>query len=729
MAQRFSIGWLAGLACLAASPALADAAQELAREQATAANVTIVRDDWGIAHVHGHSDADAVFGMIYAEAEDDFGRIETNYLTALGRLSEAEGEKSLMRDLRARLYVDPDDLKARYAASPPWLQKLMDAWADGLNYYLATHPRVRPQVLTHFEPWMALSFSEGSIGGDIEHVSLADLAHFYHEPDGEIAEAPRPPALAEDSGSNGIAVAPANTQSHHALLLINPHTSYYFRSELQVASDEGLNAYGAATWGQFFLYQGFNERLGWMHTTSQADTVDRFVETIVHQGEDVFYRYGGALRPLQKSQVTLSFRQPDGSMGRRTFVIYKTHVGPIVARAPDLRWIAEAMMYDPVKALEQSFLQTKARTWAEYGQAMALEANTSNNTVYADADGTIAYLNPQFIPRRNPGLDYSQVVDGSDPAADWHGLHALAESPHILNPATGYIFNTNDAPWTNAGAASPRAADFPRYMARGGENMRGVHAASLLAGRQDFTLEALRAAAFDPRLPGFDLLIPRLMAAYDADDLGDPLKTALAGQAALLRGWDRRWGADSAATTLAVYWGEALWRALGKKPSGGAVADYDEVVANASPDQMLQALAAASDQLSADFGDWKVPWGQVNRFQRLNDDLVQSPSDAAPSTAVPFTSAHWGSLAAIDGERYPGIKKRYGDRGNSFVAVVEFGPRVRALAITAGGESGDPASRHFTDEAARFAAGDLREVYFYPDQLTGHTERTYHPGG
>jgi acyl-homoserine-lactone acylase len=272
------IGVLLVLVVLAiAAPALG-ADPSLVRWKAQAARVTIVRDDWGIAHVHGHSDADAVFGMIYAQAEDDFGRIEQNYLVSLGRLSEAEGETALMQDLRARLYVDPADLQGRYRQSPAWLRALMDAWADGLNYYLATHPNVRPKVITQFEPWMALSFSEGSIGGDVERISLSGLADFYNQPVNQLAEDERLARLRDPSGSNGIAIAPANTRDHHALLLINPHTSFYFRSELQMSSDAGLDAYGAATWGQFFLYQGFNPRLGWMHTSSQSDAVDSFLE-------------------------------------------------------------------------------------------------------------------------------------------------------------------------------------------------------------------------------------------------------------------------------------------------------------------------------------------------------------------------------------------------------------------------------------------------------------------
>ena len=700
--------------------------QEKARWRAEAGRVTIVRDDWGIAHVHGHTDAEAVFGMVYAQAEDDFHRIEVNYLTNLGRMSEAESETFMAQDLRARLYVDPADLKDRYAKAPASLRALMDAWADGLNYFLAKHPKVKPEAITHFEPWMALGFSEGSIGGDIERVSLADLADFYGIPRVASLEMAQEVRLATPTGSNGIAIAPSNTVDHHALLLINPHTSYYFRSELQMTSDEGLNAYGAATWGQFFLYQGFNDHLGWMHTSSHSNAVDQYLETIVHKGGRAFYRYGSDLRPVSVSDVSINYRTPDGGMAEKTFAVFKTHHGPIVARSGE-KWVAEAMMFKPVEALEQGFGLTKARDFKSYMKVMELKANTSNNTVYADVDGNIAYLHPQFIPRRDDRFDYDKPLDGSDPATDWKGVHDLNDAPHLLNPAVGWIQNTNNGPYTAAGPDSPKVGDFPRYMDDSGENMRGLHAIAVLTGRHDFTLDRLVTAAFDPNLPGFKILIPALLKAYDATPGVDPLKASLADQIASLRAWDEKWGLDSVQTSLAVYWGEALWKAAGQ-PLEARTVDYAAILGATTDAQKLAALKAASDKISADFGTWRTPWGEINRFQRRTDDLVQQYSDTAPSLPVGFTSSQWGSLASISGRKTPDLKRRYGDNGNSFVAAIEFGPRIRARAVTAGGESGDPASKHFTDEATRYVTGNLREVYFYPDQLKGHTERTYRPG-
>jgi acyl-homoserine-lactone acylase len=674
------------------------------RWQQEARAATIVRDDWGIAHVRGKTDADAVFGAIYAQAEDDFNRIKTNYLNALGRLAEAEGEPAVWQDLRMKLFINPDTLRAQYRASPDWLKRLMTAWADGLNYYLAIHPAVQPRVITRYEPWMALSFTEGSIGGDIESISLEELEEFYGGREDTLLQQGRGAEADEErSASNGFAIAPANTVSHRALLLINPHTTFFFRSELQMTSDEGLDAYGAVTWGQFFIYQGFNDRLGWMHTSTGADAIDEYAETVVRRGNRFFYRYAGKERPLWSHRVSVPYRTSTG-MKTRSFEVFRSHHGPIV-RAEGGKWISVRLMEKPIEALSQSFLRTRARSLAAYRRAMELHANSSNNTVYADADGHIAYFHPQFIPRRSDAFDWSRPVDGSDPATEWHGVHGVEDSPHVIDPPNGWIQNVNNWPYSAAGQYSPRRERFPAYMDRAGESPRGLHAISVLQGRKDFTPERLRGAAFAR-------LVPALLAAYDSLKDENGLESKLGEPVAELRRWDYRWSAASVATSLAVYWGDTL-KALGGN----------------TPPQLLEALAAAVERLQRDFGTWKTPWGEINRFQRLTADLVQPFSDSAPSIAVPFTSAAWGSLASFGARTYPGTRRRYGTYGNTFVAVVEFGKdSVRAMAVTAGGESGHPGSSHFKDQGERYASGRLRDVYFYPSQLQGHTERAYHPG-
>jgi acyl-homoserine-lactone acylase len=692
---------------------------------ARAARVTIIRDDWGIAHVYGKSDADAVFGMIYAQAEDDFNRVEQNYLTSTGRLAEADGEGAVMQDLRQRLFMDSTALKQQYDSSPPWLKDLMVAWADGLNFYLQKHPAVKPRAITRFEPWMPLTYSEGSIGGDIETISLAGLEDFYGKGPKTVSRAIST-EVPEPTGSNGFAIAPANTVDHQALLLINPHTSFFFRSELQMVSEEGLNAYGAATWGQFFIYQGWNDRLGWMHTSSGVDAVDEFAETIVKRGDSTFYKVGDEEKPVTSQRITIRYKSGTG-LAKKEFTVFRTEHGPVV-RSTDGKWITVSLMHEPVKALTESFSRTKARTYQEFRKTVELQANSSNNTIYADADGNIAYFHASFVPRRDTLLDWDKPVDGSNPAARWDGLLSVDQLPTLFNPPNGWIQNTNNWPWSAAGSNSPKVKDFPRYVERYPENPRGLHAVRVLDGKKDFTLQGLIDAAFDSYQPAFALILPPLIRDYDHLPAKDPLKQKLVEQIKLLRSWDYRWSASSIPTSLAVYWGEIFSRKISSEDDGEYESVYDWMARGAPAATRLGALAEASDRLEKDFGTWKTPWGEINRFQRLTDDIVHPFNDNGASIPVPFTSARWGSLASFGGRWDRPTRKFYGAYGNSFVAAVQFGDSVRARAVTAGGESGDPKSKHFNDQAERYASGDLRPVYFYRDQLKGHTEREYHPG-
>jgi len=720
----------ASLASAAPTPSRDQSDPDLTRWQQQARHVTILRDDWGVAHIYGKTDADAVFGMIYAQAEDDFNRVETNYLNSLGRLAEAEGQSKIYQDLRQKLFIDPNALKTQYAVSPAWLKTLMNAFADGLNFYLLKHPEVKPRVIQRFEPWMALSFTEGSIGGDIERINLDQLQAFYgkavmaHTASVNRIEADGNEP--EPSGSNGIAIAPSNTAAHHALLLINPHTSFFFRSELQMVSDEGLNAYGAVTWGQFFIYQGFNDRAGWMHTSSGVDAVDEYLETVQKRGAGFSYKYGNEERPLRATEITVPYKTPTG-ITEKKFTVYRTHHGPIIREAGG-KWVSIQLMQEPIKALMQSYLRTKARNYNSYRQLMELKANSSNNTIFADADGDIAYFHGNFIPRRDTSFDFTKPVDGSNPATDWRGLLSVDETPHLLNPAGGWLYNVNNWPWSGAGPSSLKQADYPAYVESGIESARGLHAIRVLHDTKDFTLDSLMTAAYDSYLPWFEKTLPALAKAWDGMPAGDPLKTELAGQIEALRSWDLRWSVTSIPTSLAVFWGEDIRKHAAPEAKKLNIPAEDYVSARVPPRQLLESLAAASNQLNAEFGTWKTPWGSINRFQRLTGDIVQPFNDTAPSIPVGFTSSMWGSLASFGARAYPGTKKWYGTSGNSFVAVVEFGKTVRAKAVTAGGESGHPDSPHFDDEANRYSTGNLRDVYFYKSQLKGHTERDYHPG-
>jgi acyl-homoserine lactone acylase PvdQ len=543
----------------------------------------------------------------------------------------------------------------------------MNAFADGLNFYLAQHPDVKPRVIRHFEPWMALSFTEGSIGGDIEKIRLDQLQALY----GRLPVVATPAQEEfdpEPRGSNGAAIAPSNTVNRHALLLINPHTSFYFRSELQMVSGEGLNAYGAATWGQFFCYQGFNEHAGWMHTSSGVDAVDEYLETVTKKGDHYVYEYGNEERPLTESLITIPYKT-DSGLAEKKFTIYRSHHGPVVREANG-KWVAIRLMKEHIKALEQSYLRTKATNYKSYLQTMELKANSSNNTIFADADGDIAYFHGNYIPRRDTKYDWTKPVDGSTSATEWQGLLNIDETPHLLNPQSGWLYNSNNWPWSAAGPSSPKREDYPAYVESGGESARGLHAVRVLSDKKDFTLDSLIAAAYDSYLTWFEKPIPALIKAWDAAPDSNPLKARTAEQIAVLRKWDLRWNVDSVATSLAIFWADQARRLAG---SGGRGAGRGGAQLEEAPaEQLLAGLVAASDQLERDFGTWKTPWGDINRFQRLDDAITPHFDDKAPSIPVGFPSATWGSLASFGARPYPGTKKWYGASGNSFVAVVEF---------------------------------------------------------
>ncbi|MEP5763357.1 MAG: penicillin acylase family protein [Halieaceae bacterium] len=711
-------------------------AEEL-RQQLRAANVTIIRDDYGVPHIYGKTDADAVFGLLYAQSEDDFPRVERNYIWALGRLAEVEGESALFSDLRAHLYMTEIEARQAYKQAPDWLKQLCIAFADGINYYLRTHPQVAPALITHFEPWMPMYFFEGSIGGDIEQIPLAGIAAFYGKAGGTPAspaqraansEARLTPAGAEPAGSNGIAIAGALSESGHPLLLINPHTSFYFRGEVHVVSEEGLNAYGAVTWGQFFVYQGFNEHTGWMHTSTYVDFMDEFVEDIVDKDGHPHYRYGDKLRPLAVDDVTLRYRDGDG-FSERSFPTYRSHHGPITHEI-DGKWVATRINWDPVNALRQSFLRSKQANYEEFREMMQIRTNSSNNTVYADSSGNIAYFHGNFIPRRNPGIDFSLPVDGSDPATDWQGLHSVEETITLLNPANGWIQNCNSTPFSAAGRDSPRQEDYPAYMAPDPENFRGIHAARLLrdiadSGEDKISLNELIALAYHPALPAFQVLVPSLSNAWEELGSAHPeLEPAIA----LLQDWNMTVALDSTAMTLAHFYGLAV---LEQKPANSRLsrtAWIQQFAVESAPSLRLQLLAGVVEAVNSDFGRWDTPWAEVNRMQRLSGDINLRFDDAEPSLPVGMASGRWGALAAFGARAAPNTRRIYGYRGNSFVAVVEFGDKLRARSLLAGGQSNDPASPHFFDQGERYVNRQFKEVAFYRKDVEARAKKRYQPG-
>jgi acyl-homoserine lactone acylase PvdQ len=706
--------------------------KEIAQWKSSAQRVSIIRDTWGIPHIYGKTDADAVFGLMYAQCEDDFKRVEMNYIEKLGRTAELKGESALAADLYIRLVIDAADAIADYKKSPAWLRKLLNAYADGMNYFLFTHPSVKPALLNRFEPWFPLLWTDGSIGAiSTGNVSARDVKALYLDGDESVGALKDEEQEERLVGSNGFAIAPSKTASGNAMFYINPHVTFYFRPEVQVVSGEGLNVYGAVTWGQFFVYQGFNEHCGWMHTSSGVDVSDMYIEQVGKKNDRFVYTFEKKERKVSERNITLRFKSGD-SLQSRTVRTYATHHGPMMAKRNG-SWISVRSVNRSMTGLIQCWQRTKSTGFESFKKTLQLRSNASNNTVFADDKGNIAYWHGNFVPRRDTSFDWSNPVDGSTAATEWKGLHKVDELVHVYNPATGWIQNCNSTPFTVSGASSPRQKDFPTYMAPDGENFRAVNAARVLSRENSFTLEKIISAAYDPTLTAFEILIPPLVKMFDQNvQQGDSLY-AIAGEAMnFLRQWDYRTAENSVATTLAVEWGQHVTPAIISLGAKVETADFVErmrlAAAIASYTDLVLPFITTLQDLEKKFGRWNVPWGEINRYQRLTGTMDETFADDKPSLPVGFASARWGMLASFDSRTSPDTKKRFGTGGASFICAVEFGKTVKAKSLLTGGESGDPQSKHFSDQALMYTKGEFKDVWFYKEEVLKHAESTYHPG-
>lgn len=706
-------------------------ANEISKWKQQATQVTIIRDNFGIPHVYGNSDADAVFGLMYAQCEDDFPRVELNYIDKLGRLSEVQGKSLLYDDLLTKLVIDSVAAVKDYTNAPAWLKKLCNAFADGINFFLYTHPEVKPQLLNHFEPWYPMLWTDGSIGAiSTAGFGARDLKNFYTDQKAS-AQQMMPFDQDKPTGSNGFAFSPKITASGHAILYINPHVTFYFRPQVHMVSNEGLNAYGAVTWGQFFVYQGFNEHCGWMHTSSYADVSDAYIEKISERDGKYYYEYDTRELPVKEKQFTIYYLE-NGIQKPETFKAYFTGHGPIMG-IQNGKWISVRSDNRNIKGLIQSWNRTKAKSFAEYKKVMDLLANASNNTVYADAEGNIAYWHGNFIPKRDTSYDWNKPVDGTTSKTAWQGLHSVQESIHIYNPPNGWIENCNSTPFTAAGAYSPVKKDYPAYMATEGQNFRGLNAIRILPQEKNYTIEKVIAKGYDTYLTAFEVLVPALIKAYGGPSVSDSMKTIIQEPLKLLQYWDKHCDTNSVATTLAVYWAEKLLPFIyqTKMPEGmddDFVNKTTTFAANARPEQLIVPMISTLETLKEKFGTWDIAWGKVNRFQRISGDIQNHFDDSKPSFAVPFVSSTWGMLPSYNSRSFPGTDKRYGVHGNSFICAVEFGKRIKAKSLLAGGESGHKDSPHFFDQGEMYAEGKFKDVLFYKEDVLKHAEKKYHPG-
>jgi acyl-homoserine-lactone acylase len=680
--------------------------EEIKLYKAEAQRVTIIRDTWGVPHVYGKSDADAVFGLVYAQCEENFQKVEENTVELLGRMSEMKGKNFLYQDLQIKLIYDTAAAIEDYKASPAWFKKLLNAYADGINYFLYKHPEVKPAVVHRFQPWYALMRTNGSISAtQTGGITLQDMRNLYKIDSNATSFNELPDFTANEIGSNGFAVAPSKTKSKNAIIYINPHVTFYYRSEMQMVSEEGLNTYGGVTWGTFFIFQGFNEHCGWMHTTSAADVADLYEEKVRQENEKYFYRYNGIDYPVTSKIIRLRYKQNE-EFHEISITSYYTKHGPVMG-SRNGKWLSLKENNRSLTALMQSWLRTKASGFESFKKIMDLRSNSSDNTVFADDKGNIAYWHGNFIPKRDSGFDFSLPVDGTVTATDWKGLHKLDEMVHVYNPSTGWIQNCNSTPFTVSGNSSPKKENYPVYMAPDPENYRAINAERLLDKATGLTIDKMiKEVGYSHYLSAFEVLLPPLFAAYEELDAADSLKNRLAGPIHLLRSWDKNSSDTSAATTLAIEW------ASGNRN-------------NFSSKDKLKLLNDVMSHLQQKFGSWKTPWGTVNRYQRIADG--EKFDDNKQSLPVGLASSQWGSLPSFV-SRLTESGRRYGYNGNSFITCVEFGKRLKAKSVITGGQSFDPSSKHFTDQAQMFIDGKFKDVLFYKEDVLKHVERKYHPG-
>jgi penicillin amidase len=664
-----------------------------------AARVTIYRDTYGIPHVFGETDASTMFGFAYAQAEDNFWRLEDNYIRSLGRRAEVDGEAGLVNDRRNRTLEIPRLAREEYARMPRPLRTLLDGFAAGLNAYLADHPEVRPRLLTRFEPWYPLAFIRFNY-----YQNGFFWAAGFRPSDLQVA-LDDPLIGSKDLGSNGWVIGPSKSATGHAMLFINPHLPFFGPGQVyegHVSSGEGWNFTGYTRFGFPFPYVGHNESLGWVSTDNAADQADLYIETFDDPARPLAYRYGTGYRQATSWTDTILVKT-DAGIDRRVFTFRKTHHGPIVGVRDGKPLALRMAKLDADGWLGEWYAMTRARRVSELEDAMRPLNMLFGNVMAADADGNTFYLYNGAVPIRDPRFDWSGPVDGSDPATEWRGYHALEDLPRLTNPSTGWMQNCNTTPFLLTSSGNPEPSRFPSYMVVEEDNWRGLTSRRILESTPRFTWDAWVRAAFDTYVIAADSLLPGLLRDFTSD-AGRHAQLAAAIDS--LARWNRRSDTASVAMTLFDRWQDAL------RPGT----------------TRLAALDSAVTRLERDWGTWQVRWGEVNRLQRIDERAEQQFSDARASIPVMGAGGQHGAVFTYAARPVPGQKRRYGVAGGSYVSVVEFGPTVRRLAVHTMGASGDPGSPHYFDQAPLYARGEFRPAWFTLEEIKANLEREYRPG-
>lgn len=720
-----------------AAPTLADGLSpaDVERLDALSATVTIHRDTFGVPHVFGPTDASVVFGLMYARSEDEFSRIERGLVGTSGASAEAIGKGGLTTDYLVLALEIPSRAKNDYEHRlPEDVRILCDAAVDALNYYLHQHPDTPRLGSGLIEPWQFVAASyatQFSVTQFLDKtIKSADLIRMIGM---------KPvfnPAVPQD-GSNVWAIGPSRSATGNAMLFINPHIPIHELYEAHLHSDEGLNmsggfAYGAGVVPMF----GFNEHLGWSLTVNYPDVVDAYEIIFDHETDPGKYRFAGGYRDAKTWSKTIRVKQADGTMKEQELNFLKTHQGPVLSRKGKKKAIALRIAnLENGGLFEQRYRMAKAGNLEEFKRAIDGGALVFHNIMYADDQGNIYYVYNAGMPKRDDQFDWSKPVDGSDPATDWKGYYAIDELPHVLNPPSGWMQNCNSTPFTTTiGEGNPRREDFPDHLiGRDKDDARVAMSHAILSGDDSFTFTEWTAAGFDTKVHLASRSIDKLVEVWQTLREDEPDRAeALADLIEMLQDWDGRIALDSVASTVFMLWYEAVLTRRSMGMQGEKV--------------IVKTLEDVKKALETKWDTWRVPWGEINRLQRpdpgklglgftmqagdFSDDEPSIPHGGAHALAgVPFFIMTMPSALQYITRPERGLKRRYGVHGHSYVGVVEFTPNgPRARSILPFGNSRDPDSAHFFDQAPLHATGEMKPAWFTLADIKANLERSYHPG-